>query len=412
MQKVSILGVDLAKASFTVCGLDEKGTKVLTKEYRTHSFKNFLVKGEKMTVIMEACGGAHYWSRFAKACGHETKIVAPQKVVGFRKNNKNDKNDAYAICIAGNCPGMEFVPTKSVDQQDVQAVLRTRGRLISNQTALVNSIRGTLSEYGVTVSEGIQFIRAALSDIANNPDCEHKKLLTPITLELVKDINKELIEVTERIEKTDKMILRLTKENDQCIRLQAVPGIGPLIAATIVSTLINPEDYKNGRQFAASIGLTPKHVQTGGTGSKPIQLGISKCGNAELRSLLVQGAMSTLNAVRVRQDRRDRERASAAAASVGNDSAEASDKNANPTEGRGNAQHPSRQRIKKKGEKKVMSKSREEWILKLYEEKGTQKTAVALANKTARMIHAILKSGGTYQHELAYSAHGQKTVAA
>ena len=411
MQKVNILGVDLAKASFTVCGLDPKGKKVLTKEYRTGAFKDFLANSEKMTVIMEACGGAHYWSRFAKGCGHETKIVAPQKVVGFRKNNKNDKNDAHAICITGLCPGMEFVPTKTVDQQDIQAVLRTRGRLISNQTSLINSIRGTLSEYGVTVSEGIQFIRATLSEIANNQDCEHKKLLTPITIELVNEINKELIEVTERIEKTDKMILRLTKENDQCIRLQAVPGIGPLIAATVVSTLINPEDYKNGRQFAASIGLTPKHVQTGGTGSKPIQLGISKCGNTELRSLLVQGAMSTLNAVRARQRRLEKsgESPSAEKDSV---TVSAPNRNANSIEGKGTAQHPSRQRIKKKGEKKVMSKSREQWILKLYEEKGTQKTAVALANKTARMIHAILRSGGTYQHDLAYSVNGQESVAA
>ncbi len=409
MEKVSILGVDLAKASFTACGLDEKGNKVLRREFRTDSFKAYLGKSEKITVIMEACGGAHYWSRFAKSCGHETKIVAPQKVVGFRKNNKNDKNDAFAICITGTCPGMEFVPTKTVDQQDIQAVLRMRSRLISNQTALVNSIRGILTEYGVTVSKGIQFIRAALSDIASNPDCEHNKYLTSIILDLVKDINIELIEVTERIEKADKMILRLTKGNENCIKLQAIPGVGPLIAATVVSTLINPEDYKNGRQFAASIGLTPKHVQTGGKDSKPIQLGISKCGNAELRSLLVQGAMSTLNAVRVRQERLDNQNASKP---IEKESKGNLERNANPIEGRGNAQHPSRQLSKQKNEKKIMSKTREQWILKLYAEKGTQKTAVALANKTARMIHAILKSGGTYQPDLAYSAHGQKSVAA
>jgi transposase len=409
MQKVSILGVDLAKASFTVCGLDDKGKKVLTKEYRTDAFKSFLSKSEKMTVFMEACGGAHYWSRFAKGCGHESKIIAPQKVVGFRKNNKNDKNDAAAICIAGLCPSMEFVPTKSIDQQDIQAVIRMRSRLISNQTSLVNSIRGTLCEYGVTAPEGIQYIRALLSDIANNPDYENLKLLTPVTVEIVKVMNKELIETTERIEKTDKMILSLTKENENCIRLQAIPGVGPLIAATVVSTLINPEDYKNGRQFAASIGLTPKHVQTGGKDSKPIQLGISKCGNAELRSLLVQGAMSTLNALRVRRGRLDLQGLST---SVEKDSAKTRrEGKTNPIEGTGNSQFPSRQRTKKVSEKKSMSKNREDWILKLYEEKGTQKTAVAIANKTARMILAILKSGNKYQHDLAYSASGQKAVA-
>ena len=150
-------------------------------------------------------------------------------------------------------------------------------------------------------------------------------------------------------------------------------------------------------------------MQTGGKDSKPIQLGISKCGNAELRSLLVQGAMSTLNAVRVRQERLDNQKASK---SIEKESKENLERNANPIEGRGNAQHPSRQQSKQKNEKKIMSKTREQWILKLYAEKGTQKTAVALANKTARMIHAILKSGGTYQPDLAYSAHGQKSVAA
>lgn len=406
MKKIITLGVDLAKSSFTVCGLDEKGNVVLTKEFRAESFKNYLAKSEKMTVIMEACGGAHYWSRYAKQFGHETRIIAPQKVVGFRKNNKNDKNDARAICIAGCCPGMEFVPTKTLDQQDIQTALRMRSRLVSNQTALVNSIRGILCEYGVIVSEGIQYIRAALSDISNNPDAIHSKCLTPITLELVKEINIELTQVTIKIESIDKLILRLTKSNENCSKLQAIPGVGPIVAATVVSTLINPEAYKNGRQYAASIGLTPRHIQTGGKGSKPILLGISKCGNAELRSLLVQGALSTLNAVRKRHNRLE------APLVTKPEETEKLDSDANSAKRQTNSQHPSRQRNKTKSAKKKISKNREDWILKLYEEKGTQKTAIALANKTARMILAILKSGTTYQHDLAYSIQGKNIVTA
>jgi hypothetical protein len=135
-------------------------------------------------------------------------------------------------------------------------------------------------------------------------------------------------------------------------------------------------------------------------------------GNAELRTLLVQGAMSALNAVRVRQGRLEKSGESPSAAAAEKDSVGVPNGNANSIERKGNAQHPSRQRNKEKGEKKIMSKNREQWLLKLYEAKGTQKTAVALANKTARMIHAILKSGGPYQHDLAYSAHGQKSVVA
>ncbi len=406
MGKVSILGVDLAKACFTVCGVDDDGKKVLTKEFRTESFKKFLVSSDKMTIIMEACGGAHYWSRFASAQGHQTKIIAPQKVVGFRKNNKNDNNDAHAICIAGRCPGMEFVPTKTLDQQDLQAVLRMRSRLISNQTALVNSIRGILLEYGVIVSEGIQYIRALLSDIANNLEFNCKMNLTPVTIELVKEINSELIAVTQNIEKTDKLILRLTKDNENCRKLQAIPGVGPLAAATVVSTLINPQDYKNGRQYAASIGLTPQHVQTGGKGSKAIQLGISKCGNAELRSILVQGAMSTLNAARKRQEQRLKNPRN-------EDEADQPCLSKAPLIDRktSNSPYPSRQRQKEKSPKKILSKQKEEWMLKLYDEKGTQKTAVAIANKNARMILAILKSGTTYQVDYGYSSSSEKLVA-
>lgn len=401
MKEVITIGIDLAKTSFTVCGLDAQGNRVVRKEFRNDSLKRFLAQLPKCEVFMEACGGAHYWSRIAMSYGHDSKIIAPQKVVAFRKNNKNDDNDGLAICIAGKCPGMEFVPTKTKEQQDIQALVGMRRFLVDQQTALMNRARGLLMEYGVTVPQGVKYIRGILSEIVNNPESPAAVELSATVKELILFTNEDLISVTNRIETCDSRIKSLTNSNPTCKRLQEIPGVGPIIAASIVSTLVNPQDYKNGRQYAASLGLTPKHVQTGGRDSKPIQLGISKHGNAELRSLLVQGALSTLNAVKLR-------RAKSTAAPLtpeGQKNSEATPVNSgNTTNKSKNAPHPSRQPEKKKSNRKEMSNSYEEWIIKLHDEKGTQKTAVAIANKTARIIHAVMKSGSRYNSQTTHKA--------
>jgi len=403
MENISILGVDLAKASFTICGLDVKGKKVLEREMRPDKFNDFLNKNKKTTIILEACSGAHYWSQRGTEAGHETKLIAPQKVVPYRKTNKNDRNDAFAICVAALSPGMEFVPTKKVCHQELQAVLRNRECLISNQTSLVNYIRGILAEFGVSVPVGIQYIRAVLSEISNRSKSsggyQYEEKLPQVTLSLVDEIQKELLASTDRIEAMDRVIEKLTAENETCQKLLAIPGVGPNTAAAVVSSLINPSDFKNGRQYSASVGLTPKHVQTGGKDSKPIVLGISKCGNAQIRYLLVQGAMSTINAVKNRRKKMEIELPTASVLTP-----EPQDKTAVPNSGKKNALHPARKPVKTKSQKKSMSLKQEDWILRLVEEKGIQKAAVALANKTARMIWAISKSGNDYKHDMAYSA--------
>jgi transposase len=264
MKKISILGVDLAKASFTICGLDEKGNKVIGKDMKPERFREYLGALEKTTVIFEACGSAHYWARTAIGLGHTAKLIAPQKVTAFRKNNKNDTNDALAICIAAQCSGMEFAAIKQTEHQDLQAALRNRERLIGKQTATVNYIRGILAEYGVKVPVGINQIRSVLSEISNRSKKEadniFAKKLTPVILEIVDDVHKEVLATLDGIESMDKLISRLTSNNDNCKRLMSIPGVGPITAASVVSTLINPKDYKNGRQYAASLGLTPRHV--------------------------------------------------------------------------------------------------------------------------------------------------------
>jgi transposase len=419
MKKVSILGVDLAKASFTICGLDEKGLKILTKEIAAEKFKELMSNLESTTIIFEACSGAHYWSRLATKLGHTAKIIAPQKVVGFRKNNKNDSNDAFAICIAALCPGMEFVPTKDVSHQDLQCAIRYRDRLMIKQTSLINFVRGILAEFGVIVPEGVHHIRSVMSQIANRSTAKEEYgllgRLTLVVLKIVDEAQQELLEIIKSIEGTEKIISGLTSQNETCQKLLTIPGVGPITAASVVSTLINPNDYSNGRQYAASLGLTPRHVQTGGSGKKPILLGISKCGNSQLRSILVQGAMSVVKNVMIRR------KAELLRPSVKESTkqSETSTDEGKKQISKNNGLHPARQPQKECGTKKETPKKEvpkriREWIVRLCEEKGTQKAAVALANKNARIIWAITMSGKEFNKndDNDYSAKSQEAEAA
>jgi transposase len=279
---------------------------------------------------------------------------------------------------------MEFVPVKSVEQQDVQSLVRIRARLIYRQTALVNEMRGLLAEYGITIGEGITPFRSKMSEMANGSIGDFPGI-TPTIFHSVISANEELLDITNRVEKHEALIHELIKKDDRCRRIQEIPGVGPLSAATVIASVTNPDAYGNGRQFAASIGLTPKHVQTGGKDSKPVQLGISKRGDPVLRSLLVQGGMTVAKACKMRMDKAAKEKSL--------------EKNAenqtSPSASLG--QHPCRERAKKKAKKKIITPGREEWMRRMISEKGMQKTAVAIANRNARIILSLLKSGDHYQ---------------
>lgn len=393
MVRVNTLGVDLAKSSFTVCGLDVSGSQVLRKEFKREAFAIFLAGLEPCKIFMEACGSSHFWARRATTLGHDVKLLAPQKIMGFRKCNKNDKNDAHAICLAGLCPGIEFVSVKSVSQQDIQSIIRIRERLIHRQTSLVNEMRGLLAEYGLVVPEGMNFIRAKMSEIsaAGENVIDEKSgisVLTSVIKSCIRSAHEELIDLTNRISAHEKMLHELTKNDERCARIQSIPGVGPITAATIVASIVNPKTYKNGRQFAASIGLTPRHVQTGGKDSKPIQLGISKHGNPVLRALLVQGGMTVAAACKSRQ-----EKSHNAPTSLTTERKNTIEKQTNTIAA---GLHPFHSSTKKKSAKKLLSLHREAWIQRLIKEKGMQKTAVAIANHNARIVLSLLKSGETY----------------
>jgi transposase len=395
MERGSILGIDLAKSSFVVCGLDKDGKQVLRQEFSRVKFAEFIDNTDPCDVFMEACGSAHFWGRKLRKSGHSVNLIAAQKVVGFRKCNKNDRNDALAIAIAGKCPGMEFVPVKSIEQQDLQSVVRIRARLIYRQTALVNEMRGLLAEYGVTIAEGIAPFRSKLSEMANGSISDFPGI-TPTIFQCVVSANEELLDITKRVEEHEALIHELTKKDDRCRRLQDIPGVGPLTAAAVIAAVTDPGAYKNGRQFAASIGLTPRHVQTGGKDSKPVHLGISKHGNPVLRSMLVQGAMAVASRCRMRMKK----------AAKGESSEDSHEKQTSVATSPG--RYPCRERTKKKAKKKTITPVREEWMRRMLTERGMQKTAVAIANRNARVILSLLKSGDHY-HPL---GQGQPSYAA
>lgn len=384
MERISTLGIDLAKSSFVVCGLDKAGKQVLRREFNRLKFAEFIAKTDACEVFMEACGSAHFWGRKLREAGHSVNLIAAQKVVGFRKCNKNDRNDAHAIAVAGKCPGMEFVPVKSVEQQDIQSLVRIRSRLIYRQTALVNEMRGLLAEYGMTIGEGITTFRSKMSEMANGSIGDYPGI-TPTIFQCVISANEELLDITDRVEKHEALIHELTKKDERCRRIQEIPGVGPLSAATVIASVTNPDAYRNGRQFAASIGLTPRHVQTGGKDSKPVQLGISKRGDPVLRAMLVRGAMTVAKACQMRMQKDAKE-----------ESIEKSKENKTSISA-DRGQHPCRDRAKKKAKKKTITPGREEWMRRMISEKGIQKTAVAIANRNARTIHLLLKSGEHYQ---------------
>jgi len=282
---------------------------------------------------MEACSGASYWAREFLSYGHDVKLISPQFVKPYVKSNKNDANDAEAICEAVLRPSMRFVPIKTLEQQDIQSIHRIRGRIVKDKTALMNSIRGLLHEYGISIPQGISSLKKKLVELS---DVE----ITSTTLFFCQDLYEELLEKENKIKKYDEKINKIFKSHEVCKRIETVPGVGKQTATIIFTALGNGIEFKNGREFAAYLGLVPKQSSTGG---KTKLLGISKRGDKYIRSLLVHGARSVvLNA------------------------------------------------SKKKDERSL-------WVQRLKEKKGMNKTTVAIANRNARIIWAIVKKNTVYK---------------
>jgi transposase len=330
------VGLDTAKHVFQVHGVDAGGRPVLRKRLRRSQIPDFFANLPKCVIGMEATQGAHYWSRVIGSFGHEVRLVAPQFVKPYLKGQKNDARDAAAICEAISRPEMNFVPRKSVEQQDLQALHRIRSRLVGSRTQLGNQIRGLLAEYGVILPLHLNQVRRNLPTLFS----EDHPLLTSFSRELFASLYEELCALDERIQAMEVRIQRVFSTNDRCQRIAAIEGVGPLTATAIVAAVADAGVFRNGRQLAAWLGLVPRQHSSG---DKQRLLGITKRGDPYLRTLLIHGARSVVFRASGKAD------------------------------------------------------SRSQWIAEKQRKLGTTKACVAVANKNARIIWALLAKNEAYR---------------
>lgn len=333
--KLMTVGIDLAKNVFQVHGVDERGKAVLKKQLRRQQVLTFFANVPPCLIGMEACGGAHFWGRRLQAQGHTVRLMAPQFVKPYVKGNKHDAADAEAICEAVSRPSMRFVPIKNIEQQAVLSLHRARQGFVRARTAQANQIRGLLAEYGQIVPQGIHHLARRVPEIledASNELPDTFRALLARLLEHLKDLDRQIKEL-------ELQITQWHRANELSRKLTAVPGIGPITASALVATVGDAKNFSNGRQLAAWLGLVPKQESSGG---KTVLLGISKRGDVYLRTLLIHGARSVLWAARHRKESVDR------------------------------------------------------WVQGLLERRNANVAAVAMANKTARIVWALLAKGRQY----------------
>jgi transposase len=337
---ITTVGVDLAKDIITVYAQDVHGHFVLSRNFRFKEFSAWLVQlPEGCLVGMEACSTAHYWGRRMQEMGLQPRLMAAEFVQAFRKSKsaKNDHNDAEAIAIAVRHPSMRFIAIKNVDQQSRLAWHRVREGWKEERTALINRCRGLLLEFGFPIARSAAAFQRGLKT------CLQEEILPPNLRRLLAQIEEQLRQLDHQLALCDREIAQSARDDEAAKRLQAVAGVGTITADAVCASVGNAHDFRNGRQFAAWIGLTPRQYSSGGKA----KLGrISRRGDSYLRSLLVQGARSTLQAA-----------------------------------------------IKKAPDKQSLM---QQWIIRLYGRVGYHKTLVAIANKHARQLWAMLAKGETY----------------
>ena len=336
--KLIRVGVDLAKNVFQVHGVGDHEKAVWRRKLTRASWLKVLLETAEpgCEIGMEWCGGAHHWARQLQAHGFKVRMIAPQFVKPYVKSNKNDANDAEAICEAMSRPHMRFVAVKTVEQQDIQAVHRVRAELTKQRTAKANQIRGLVAEYGLVAPKELEHLRRALpcwlEDMENGLSERFRRLLNGLW--------GDLQALDERMAELDREIAVIAQNDPVAKRLQQLRGVGPIIATALVAAVGNGEQFANGRQLSAAFGLTPRQHSSGG---KERLLGISKRGDVYLRVLLIHGARSVL---RTSKDKADR---------------------------------------------------LSQWVTRLAARRHPNVAVVALANKTARMAWAMLKNGTDYQ---------------
>lgn len=285
--KLTTIGIDLAKNVFQVHGVDERGKAVLKKQLKREQMAAFFANLAPCLIGMEACGSAHFWANKLQAMGHTVKLMAPQFVKPYVKTNKNDAADAEAICEAVSRPNMRFVPIKHGEQQAVLALHRARQGFVKARTAQANQIRGLLAEYGIIIPQGIAHISKRLPEILEDGE----NGLPGIFRHLIARLGDHLKELDRQAQELEVQIQAWHRENAASKKLAQIPGIGPITASALVASIGNARNFENGRQLAAWLGLVPRQNSSGG---KQTLLGISKRGDTYLRTLLIHGARAVI----------------------------------------------------------------------------------------------------------------------
>ena len=327
--KITTVGIDLAKNVFQIHAVNEHGKTVLKKQLKRDQVAEFFVNLPPCLIGMEACGSAHYWARKLVSLGHTVKLMAPQFVKPYVKTNKNDAADAEAICEAVARPNMRFVPIKNIEQQSVLALHRVRQGFVKARTAQANQIRGLLGEFGLIIPQGIANIAKRVPELIEDASNE----LSGSLRLLIGGLMAHLKELDRQVDELDAKIKEWHRASDASRKLAMIPGIGPVTASALIATIGDAKNFDNGRQMAAWLGLVPKQNSSGG---KNVLLGISKRGDTYLRTLLIHGARAVIYAAQRKKD-------------------------------------------------KV-----ESWLSRLLERRNMNVAAVALANKNARIVWALL----------------------
>ena len=335
MKNISVLAIDLAKDVFQVHGNDALGKCSVRKKLRRSEVLAFIANIPTCRVAMEACGSANYWAREISKLGHEVVLIAPQFVKPFVKTNKNDAADAEAIAEAAMRPNMRFVPLKETWQQELQAIHRARSLMVSQRVAFSNALRSFLNEQGFVCATGEKPLFKIVSELLSD-ETQFSGVFRDLLIRMMSNIQN-----TQReIDHLERQIKKFADTDERCKRIQEINGVGPITACAIVAAVGNPSNFKNGRHFSAWLGLVPRQNSSGG---KEKLLGISKRGDGYLRSLLIHGARAVLQFSARREDYRSK------------------------------------------------------WVTRKAQERGHNKATVALANRNARVIWAMLAKNETYK---------------
>jgi len=339
MKALTTIGIDLAKNSFSVYGVNAKGKPVLQRTLTRSGVVRFFANLPTCLVGMEACASSEYWARTIESLGHEVRRIHPRYVKAFLLGAKNDANDAAAICEAVQRPNMRFVPHKSPEQMDIQATHRIRQGFVRSRTALVNQARGLLGEYGLIIPQGIRHVRTHLPALI----ADENNGLSDLMRRNLTSLYEALCFLDRQIAEQETILKTFARESETCKRLMQIPGIGYLTATILLSVAGIASNFKNGREFAAFLGLVPRQNSTGG---KTKLLGISKRGDTYVRTLLVHGARAVLSSLIAGRT------------------------------------PPMRQNT---------------WLAALAARRGTKRACVGLANKTARIAWSLLAHGTEYK---------------